>query len=250
MCGVNRRSNCQCSAKRSGSGKIRRAGRRDRRRRAPWFPGSAGGRRCSRPDRRAAALSSRNSPCRRRRARLVSCRHRANPPAWRRARSTVWKQTLSSAACANSRGPGGARQPEQRAARLGPPIGRAQADEGRHQHDLLRWIGGCGKRAGFLGALHDVQIVAQPLHRRAGDEDRAFERVGAHAAELIGDGGEKLVLRGDRRRAGIEQGKTAGAVSRLDHARRETGLPDERRLLVAGHAADRDRARRTTRDRS
>ena len=73
--------------------------------------------------------------------------------------------------------PGGAGEPEQRAARLGPPIGRAQADEGRHQHDLLGRIGGLGERAGLLGALHDVQTVAQPLHRRAGDEDRAFERV-------------------------------------------------------------------------
>ena len=60
--------------------------------------------------------------------------------------------------------------------------------------------------------------------------------------ELIGDGGEQLVLRGDRRRAGVEQRKAAGAVGRFDHARREAGLADGGGLLVAGDARDRDRA--------
>ena len=41
--------------------------------------------------------------------------------------------------------------------------------------------------------------------------------------------------------AGIEQGEAAGAVSGLDHAGREAGLADQRGLLIAGHAADRDR---------
>ena len=42
--------------------------------------------------------------------------------------------------------------------------------------------------------------------------------------------------------AGVEQGEAAGAVGRLHHARREAGLADGRGLLVAGDAADRDRA--------
>ena len=37
-----------------------------------------------------------------------------------------------------------ARQPENRAARLGIPIGRAEPDKGRHQIDLLGGIG-CGR---------------------------------------------------------------------------------------------------------
>ncbi len=41
--------------------------------------------------------------------------------------------------------------------------------------------------------------------------------------------------------AGVEHGEAAGAVGRLDHARREAGLADGGRLLVAGDAADRDR---------
>ena len=60
--------------------------------------------------------------------------------------------------------------------------------------------------------------------------------------ELIGDGGQQLVLRGHRRGAGVEQREAAGAVGRLDHARREAGLADGGGLLVAGDAGDRDRA--------
>ena len=60
---------------------------------------------------------------------------------------------------------------------------------------------------------------------------------------------EQLVLRGNRRRAGVEQGKAAGAVGRLHHARREAGLTDGGGLLVAGDAGDRDSSRRTVRAR-
>ena len=42
--------------------------------------------------------------------------------------------------------------------------------------------------------------------------------------------------------AGVEQREAAGAVGRLHHARREAALPDGRRLLVAGDAANADRA--------
>ena len=47
-------------------------------------------------------------------------------------------------------------------------------------------------------------------------------------------------------RAGVEQHETAGAVGRLGHARLETGLAEQRRLLVAGHSRDRDFGRRTS----
>mmetsp|Transcript_3019 Transcript_3019/g.5127 ORF Transcript_3019/g.5127 Transcript_3019/m.5127 type:complete len:282 (-) Transcript_3019:297-1142(-) len=41
--------------------------------------------------------------------------------------------------------------------------------------------------------------------------------------------------------AGIEQGKAAGAIGGLQHARLETGLPHGRRLLVARNTEDRQR---------
>ena len=93
-------------------------------------------------------------------------------------------------------GAGIAGQPENRAARLRIPIGRAEPDEGRHQIDLLGRIG-CAPRARRLSddAAISLQPVAQPLHGGAGDEDRAFQRIGALAADLIGDGGEQPVAR-------------------------------------------------------
>jgi hypothetical protein len=48
------------------------------------------------------------------------------------------------------------------------------------------------------------------------------------------------MARHGRLRAGVDEGKGAGAVRRFDHARAETGLADRRRLLVAGNRGDRD----------
>ena len=41
--------------------------------------------------------------------------------------------------------------------------------------------------------------------------------------------------------AGVDQRKAAGAVGGLDHARFEAGLADQRGLLIAGNAVNRDR---------
>jgi hypothetical protein len=43
-----------------------------------------------------------------------------------------------------------------------------------------------------------------------------------------------------RGRAGVEQGKAAGAIGGFHHARRKTGLADGGGLLVAGDAEDGD----------
>ena len=120
---------------------------------------------------------------------------------------------------------------------------RAEADEGRHEVDSAA-PDRRRRRARPLSArvLDQPEPVAQPLHRGAGDEDRALQRIGALAAELVGDGGQQPVLRGDRRIAGVQQGEAAGAIGRFHHARPEAGLADGRRLLVAGDAADRDGA--------
>ena len=50
--------------------------------------------------------------------------------------------------------------------------------------------------------------------------------------------------------AGVHQQEAAGAVGVLGHARREAGLAEERRLLIAGDAGDGDRRRRTATARS
>ena len=86
-----------------------------------------------------------------------------------------------------------ARQPEDRAARLGVPIGRAETDEGRHQIDALLLVGLPASAAVSVAFLMIFQPVAEPLHRRAGDEDRSFQGIGSLAVELVGDGREQPV---------------------------------------------------------
>ena len=64
-------------------------------------------------------------------------------------------------------------------------------------------------------------------------------------ADPPGDGGEQVVLRGDRLRAGVHEHEAAGAVGVLHHAGAGAGLPEQRGLLVARDAGDRNRRRRT-----
>src|SRR6185295_6172878 len=86
-----------------------------------------------------------------------------------------------------------------------------------------------------------AERVAQPFDRGPGDEDRAFERVGGPPAAAPRRRGQQPVARADRFLAGVEQQEAAGAVGRLGHARREAGLAEQRRLLVARDPGDRER---------
>jgi hypothetical protein len=86
-------------------------------------------------------------------------------------------------------------------------VRRAEAGEGRHQHDLLRRVGLRRERAGLRRMGDDAEPVAQPLHRRARDEDRALERIGPLPAELVGDGGQQARARGDRRAPVLSRAK-------------------------------------------
>ena len=90
------------------------------------------------------------------------------------------------------------------------------------------------------GVRHDAQSVAQPLHRGAGDEDRRLERVRGCARRIAPDGGENARRRRRALIAGVQEHERAGAVGVLSHPGRPAPLAEERRLLVAGHAADRN----------
>ena len=93
-----------------------------------------------------------------------------------------------------------ARQADDGAARVAVPMRRAEAGEGGHQIDAAA-RGRPRRRARRPRAAVAMmpEPVAQPLHGRAGREDRAFERVGALAVPLIGDGRQQSVLRARRR---------------------------------------------------
>src|SRR5438445_457616 len=86
-------------------------------------------------------------------------------------------------------------QAEDGAPRFRVPVRRAEPDEGRHQIDLLRRIGGGRQRTALIRLADHLDAVAQPLHGSTRDEDRAFQRIGGLAVETIGDGGQEPVLR-------------------------------------------------------
>ena len=132
-----------------------------------------------------------------------------------------------------------ARQPDDGAAGVGLPIGREEAGEGGHKIDAAAVGHLPGVVFDMLGEVKEVQVVAQPLHQGAGDRDRAFERVNrGFVAQLVRHGCQQAVFAWDSQGAGVEQHEAAGAVGVLRLADAETGLPDERRLLVAQVTAD------------
>ena len=90
-----------------------------------------------------------------------------------------------------------------------------------------------------------TELVAQPLDGRPGDEHGAFEGVSGSPGRAAGDRRDQPVLRPDDLAAGVEQDEGARAVGVLDRARPESGLAEERGLLVPGDAHDGDARRET-----
>ena len=108
---------------------------------------------------------------------------------------------------------GAARQAEQHAACLRHPVRRPQADEARHEdHRLLR-VRRRRQRLHRLGPVEELQPVAQPLHRRAGDEDAPFQGVLQRPSRVGGQGGQQPVLR-------QRSGGRPGAAGRTRRCRR------------------------------
>jgi hypothetical protein len=85
--------------------------------------------------------------------------------------------------------------------------------------------------------VDDAEVVAQPLHQRTGDGDRALERVvRLGVAQLVAERREKAVLRVHDLFAGVEDQEVTGAVGVLRLAGFERRLSEGGRLLVAQDA--------------
>src|SRR5690606_15593679 len=85
-----------------------------------------------------------------------------------------------------------ASQADEHAARVALPVRREQAGEGGHDVHATGIIDGAGERLDVCRLLDDAEVVAQPLHQRAGDGDRAFQRVHCRlVADLVGQGGQQ-----------------------------------------------------------
>ena len=131
-------------------------------------------------------------------------------------------------------------QSHDRAARVGIPMRRAQSGERRHDITARR-ITHAGREVFAVGgAVDQLELVTEPLDRRARDIDRAFERIIHLAVEPPRDGGEQSVLGEHRLFSRVHQHKTAGAVGVLCLSLIEAGLSEQRRLLIARGSRDRD----------
>ena len=125
-------------------------------------------------------------------------------------------------------------------ARVRSPVRRAEAGQGRDHIDAVV-AGLCGGDGlGLAGRGDQLHAVAKPLDNGAGNEDRAFQRIGCPAAKPVTDGGQQLVIRRHRLITGVDDHEAAGAVGGLQRAGGEASLADSGGLLVTCHPADRE----------
>jgi hypothetical protein len=90
---------------------------------------------------------------------------------------------------------GAARDADQQTAGVRVPVRCAESDQRRYEVDALVVRHRAGQLTGLGRLFNHAEAVAQPLHRRAGDEDRTFQRV-LHRliADAPGDGRQQLLV--------------------------------------------------------
>ena len=133
-----------------------------------------------------------------------------------------------------------AREPDNRASRIRLPVRRPEPDERGNKVDALVGRERRGKRAGLACGLDDAESIAQPLHRRAGDENRGFIGVRRLAVGVACHGHEQSFPSLRATRPGIQQKERARTIRVLPFSGLPAPLPEQRGLLVSGHAEDRN----------
>ena len=119
---------------------------------------------------------------------------------------------------------------------------RAQSNEGGHEVHTTGVCDAARQGLRFRRLGDEAEAVTQPLHRRARNEDAAFEREHRLAAGIAGQGGEQATLRIRAPLSGVEQQKGARAVGVLGLTGLPAALAVQCGLLIAGDATDRDLA--------
>ena len=118
---------------------------------------------------------------------------------------------------------------------------REQTRERRDDVDIAVVLDTLGEVLDLWRRADQVEVVAQPLHQRAGDGHRTLQCVDRLVvADLVADGGEQTVLAHHLLLAGVQQHEIAGAVGVLGGALLVADLTEGGRLLVAEDAGDRD----------
>jgi hypothetical protein len=130
------------------------------------------------------------------------------------------------------------RETDEHSAGVGLPVGSTDPHERGHEVDAIIALQRARHVLRLLGAPEKPQAVTEPLDRRAGDEDGAFQRVSHSSSGIAGHGGDQSVTGGDRLGARVEEEERPCAVRVLREAGLVTTLSEERGLLVAGHTGD------------
>src|SRR5215210_2216525 len=138
--------------------------------------------------------------------------------------------------------PGAAtREPDYGAPGIRIPVRRSEPHECRDEVDIVVGVEALGEILGLGGALYDSQAVPEPLNRRPGYEDGAFQRVlDRLVAQAPGDGSQELVLALYGFGAGVHEGEGARTVSVLGESLLKGDLAEKGGLLVSGDPSDRD----------
>ena len=88
------------------------------------------------------------------------------------------------------------------------------------------------------GLANQLQVVAQPLHDRAADEDAAFERIFQFLVQAADERGDQSLLREHELVADVLQQEAARTVGVLGVAGMDAQLAEKRRLLISRDARD------------
>ena len=128
-------------------------------------------------------------------------------------------------------------QTNDRAARILVPERRGHAGEGGHEVDAV----GVGRSGdGVLALLDDLQLVTQPLDRRAADEKDPFGGILHLSVDPAGNGRDTALARRDQLRACVHHQRGRRAIGAFRLPALEAGLPEQGALLVADGGGDRD----------
>jgi hypothetical protein len=140
---------------------------------------------------------------------------------------------------------GEARQAGDHAAGALLPMRGIQSRERRHEIYIAVVLDLHGQPLYICTGLDQAQIVAQPLHDRPGDRDRAFQRVhGRLRVDAVGHRRNQPRVRDYRLRTGIHQQETARAIGVLGLAGLKARLTNERCLLVPQDTGEHDAGER------
>ena len=134
------------------------------------------------------------------------------------------------------------RQADYGAARIRIPVRGSHARQCRNEIHSSAVRNRSGQILDFRRVPDDAETVPEPADHRSGDEDAAFEGIIHPVPYFPRDRGQQAVLGEHGLVAAVHEKETAGAVGVLHRPLLHAHLSEERRLLVADDARNRDAA--------